>query len=93
MQILASILAAAGICSAVHAGNVCSCPENADSDNLRAEKIVRAMSNAKSIDQATMDAILNASSIEDLTLEQKEMVLKLVQAAAGTFRMSMKPIV
>ena len=85
-QLLASILAVAGIYGTAHAAD--RTPVPADLDNVTSEKIIRVLVGSEQID---LDAILNANSIEDLTPEQRAGLLKLVQKAADNIKLRQAP--
>ena len=84
-QLLASILAVAGIYGTAHAAD---CTPVAEMDNVTSEKIIRVLVGNEQID---LDAILSAYSIEDLTPEQRAGLLKLVQKAADNIKLRQAP--
>lgn len=75
VQILSSILAMAGICGTANAA-----VSKVEIDDAAAAQIVRALAGDE---QDELDSILNASSMDDLTPDQREKLLKIVRAAAN----------
>jgi hypothetical protein len=75
VQILSSILALAGICGTANATT-----SKVEIDDAAAAQIVRALAADQ---REELDSILNAGSMDELTPEQQEKLLKIVHAAAS----------